>query len=178
MGSIFACKCIDCAETFRISQGGGFVFTHRVCDTCAKIVSIPRYAPRPSRLPLKIPKLLQRRTNKFWLGPFKITLPFSRRLDRDREAIPYSKIQRFADDELRQIMDDRKLWGKSGDHWDPYEEEKLLEIAGSCSCGGKWVDPTAPEYVRQDDRNGPHLLHRCPHCRSSRFSYDNEASFD
>jgi hypothetical protein len=128
---------MDCAKCFRITQGGGFVFTQRVCDGCTKTVSIPRYAPRPSRFPQKVPKLFQRRTNKLRLGPFKVTLPFSRRIDRDRKAILFRKIQRYTDDELKQIMDDRKLWGKSGDHWDPFEEEKLLEIAGSCSCGGK-----------------------------------------
>lgn len=179
MGLAFDCQCLDCDESFQASEGGGFTFIQWVCDGCGKTTSIPRYAPRINRREQKVPIPFRRYTRILTIGSFKIKLPFKWRVDRDRKATPYDKIQRFTQEELQAFMTERRTWWRSGDSWDDFEIDMLRDLIGPCECGGKWVDPYDVEH-RPSSSSGskPHAFHRCPKCRSKKFTYVNSMSFD
>lgn len=179
MGQAYDCQCLDCSDTFTVSEGGGFTFIQWVCDGCGKTTSVPRYAPRISRREQKIPRPLQERTNFLTFGTLRIKLPFSWRIDKDRKAMPYNKIQRFTHEEIRSFLADRKSWWRSGgDQWDEFEIEMLRELIGPCRCGGRWIDPNDEKHRSSPRGSQPHAFHRCPRCKSKNFKYRMAISFD
>jgi hypothetical protein len=178
MGAGFVCDCLECNKKFHVSQGGGFVFLQWCCGECGKTISLPRYAPRKNEKERKklglmhlLVKKIKQKLNKF--------SRFSRLLiiENSKVASP-DKLESFTYENIKLILSDRKYWCSAGDEWNEFEKKQIKLILGPCECGGSWVNPQEKKYQRAEDTNGPHLLHRCPQCRSIKFTYQHDMSFD
>ena len=132
-----------------------------VCDQCGRDISLPRLAPRRDRRGRSYPKFLHREGAIEW------------------PPIPEDEIERFeTNDDLATFLRSPRNWPQSGDHWDQYEINAMLQIIGKCSCGGKWEDPKSPIFNSHRSSITPHPLCRCPYCRSRNFSTEQAAIYD
>ena len=160
MAQTYNCHCNDCGRNFQARQGGGMSFIHLCCDGCGQVRAFPRFAPRPSRESVTIPRSFR---------------PWSQYESREGvveqddgslfvPGIPFEQIERWAEPDLREFFANPTGWSRSGDRWDDHEKAVLLDAMGHCECGGQWVEP-------ENTPNKPHALHRCPNCQSFNYRY-------